>query len=111
MWDQNEVLFMHSKRIEPIGWNYTSNLGYRYSTMSDKEDPNDGFNSYYEIRQTYFGSLSLAPSEKLEWFCQAEYYKSKHVKCSWAYSPDHFLCRTELRIKSNDMKTMYVPSF
>ena len=111
MWDQNEVLFMHSKQIDPIGWNYTSNLGYRYSTLSDKEAPTDIFNSYYEIRQTYFGSLSLAPSEKLEWFGQAEYYKSQHVKCSWASSPDHFLGRTELRIKSNDMKTMYVPSF
>ena len=111
MWDQNEVLFMHSKQIEPMGWNYTSNLGYRYSTMSDKEDPNDGFNSYYENRHTYFGSLSLAPNEKLEWFGQAEYFKSKHVKCSWSNNPDHFLGRTELRIKSNDMKTIYVPSF
>ena len=111
MWDQNEVLFMHSKQIEPIGWNYTSNLGYRYSTLSDKEAPANIFGSYYNIRQTYFGSLSLAPNEKLEWFGQAEYYKSKYVKCSWDYSPDHFLGRTELRIKSNDMKTMYVPSF
>ena len=111
MWDQNEILFMHSKQLEPVGWNYTSNLGYRYSTMSDKEDPADVNNSYYEIRQTYFGSLSLAPSEKLEWFGQAEYYKSQHVKCSWASSPDHFLGRTELRIRSNDMKTMFVPSF
>ncbi|MFA5085032.1 MAG: hypothetical protein WC482_01550 [Candidatus Omnitrophota bacterium] len=111
MWDQNEVLFMHSKQIEPLGWNYTSNVGYRYSTLSDKEAPANIYNSYYNIRQTYFGSLSLAPNERLEWFGQAEYYKSKYVKCSWAYSPDHFLGRTELRIKSNDMKTMYVPSF
>jgi hypothetical protein len=111
MWDQNEILFMHSKQIEPIGWNYTSNLGYRYSTLSDKEDPTNVDNSYYDVRQTYFGSLSLAPNEKLEWFGQAEYYKSKHVKCAYAYSPDHFLGRTELRIKSDDMKTMYVPSF
>jgi len=105
-WDQNEVLLMHSKQLEPIGWNYTSNLGYRYSTMIAKGDI-----PYYEVRQLYFGSLSLAPNEKLEWFGQAEYYKSKHVKCSWAYNPDHFLGRTELRIRSNDMKTMYVPSF
>jgi len=67
--------------------------------------------AYYEVRHLYFGSLSLAPSEKLEWFGQAEYYKSMHVKCSWDSRPDHFLGRTELRIKSNDMKTMYVPSF
>ena len=111
MWDQNEILFMHSKQIEPLGWNYTSNLGYRYSTMSDKEDPADVNQSYYNIRQTYFGSLSLAPTPKLEWFGQAEYFKAKYVKCSWSNSPDHFLGRMELRIKSNDMKTMYVPSF
>jgi hypothetical protein len=109
MWDQNEVLFMHSKQIDPIGWNYTSNLGYRYSTMNAKTAPED--RSYFEVRQTYFGSLSLAPNEKLEWFGQAEYYKSMHIKSNFAYSPDHFLGRTELRIKSNDMKTMYVPSF
>ncbi len=111
MWDQNEVLIMHSKMIEPIGWNYTSNVGYRYSTLSDKEDPTDVNSSYYNIRQTYFGSLSLAPNPKLEWFGQAEYFKSKYVKCSWSNRPDHFLGRTELRIKSDDMKTMYVPSF
>lgn len=111
MWDQNEVLLMHSKQIDPIGWNYTSNIGYRYSTMSDKEAPADIYSSYYEIRHTYFASLSLAPTEKLEWFGQAEYYKSMHVKCSWDYRPDHFLGRTELRIKSNDMKTSFIPSF
>ena len=105
-WDQNEVLFMHSKQIEPVGWSYTSNLGYRYSTMIAKGDT-----AYYEVRNTYFGSLSLAPSEKLEWFGQAEYYKSQHLKSTYSFSPDHFLGRTELRIKSNDMKTMYVPSF
>ncbi|MDO8536015.1 MAG: hypothetical protein Q7S30_03285 [Candidatus Omnitrophota bacterium] len=109
MWDQNEVLLMHSKQIEPIGWNYTSNLGYRYSTMSAKDG--DPFNSYYQTRSTYFGSLSLAPNEKLEWFGQAEYFKSRYTKCAWAYSPDHFLGRTELRIKSSDMKTVFVPSF
>jgi len=111
MWDQNEILFIHSKQIEPVGWNYTSNVGYRYSTMSDKEDPADGNNSYYNIRQTYFASLSLAPNERFEWFGQGEYYKSRYAKCSWAYSPDHFLGRMELRIRSKDMKTMYVPSF
>ena len=105
-WDQNEVLFMHSKQIEPMGWNYTSNLGYRYSTMIAKGDT-----AYYEVRNTYFGSLSLAPSEKFEWFGQAEYYKSQHLKSTYSFSPDHFLGRTELRIKSDDMKTMYVPSF
>jgi hypothetical protein len=109
MWDQNEILLMHSKQLEPIGWNYTSNLGYRYSTMSAKDG--DPYNSYYNIRQTYYGSLSLAPSERLEWFGQAEYFKAKYVKCSWAYDPDHFLGRMEIRIKSKDMKTMYVPSF
>lgn len=112
-WDQNEILFMHSKQIEPIGWNYTSNLGYRYSTMdaklSDPGVPNE--KTYYQIRHTYFGSLSLAPNDKLEWFGQAEYYKSMHVKSYYDSRPDHFLGRTEIRIKSDDMKTMYVPSF
>jgi len=113
MWDQNEILFMHSKQLEPLDWNYTSNLGYRYSTMKDKVSnpgvPNE--KTYYEIRHTYFGSLSLAPSEKLEWFGQAEYYKSMHLKTSYDYRPDHFLGRTEIRIKSDDMKTLYIPSF
>ena len=113
MWDQNEILFMHSKQLEPIGWNYTSNLGYRYSTMNAKtsDSPVPGEKTYYEIRHTYFGSLSLALTEKLEWFGQAEYYKSMHVKSYYDTRPDHFLGRTEIRIKSNDMKTMYVPSF
>ncbi|MDP2929310.1 MAG: hypothetical protein Q8O01_04520 [Candidatus Omnitrophota bacterium] len=112
MWDQNEILFMHSKQLEPIGWYYTSNLGYRYSTMEDKVSnpgvPNE--KTYYEIRHTYFGSLSLAPNDKLEWFGQAEYYKSMHVRSYYDNRPDHFLGRTEFRIKSDDMKTMYVPS-
>lgn len=108
-WDQNEVLFMHSKKIEPINWFYTSNLGYRFSTMQCKSDA--PFYSYYEIRSTYFGSLSIAPTDKIEYFAQGEYYKSNHVKCSWDYNPDHFLGRGEIRIKSNDYKTMYVPQF
>ena len=81
--------------------------------MSCKSDPTQTapYYPYYEVRQTYLASLSLAPSERLEYFFQGEYYKSKHVKSSWAYSPDHFLGRTEVRIKSNDMKTSFVPSF
>lgn len=110
MWDQNEVLFMHAKVLDPIGWFYASNLGYRYSTMDDK-DTQAGNKSYYEVRHTYFASLSLAPTDKFEWFGQAEYYKSMHLKATYDYRPDHFLGRTEIRIKSNDMKTLYVPSF
>lgn len=106
MWDQNEILLMHTKEIDPIGWFYTSNVGYRYSTMSAKSDQ-----SYYENRHTYFGSLSLAPNPLLEYFFQGEYYKSMHLKSSYDYRPDHFLGRTELRIKSNDMKTSFVPQF
>lgn len=106
MWDQNEILLMHTKEIDPIGWFYTSNVGYRYSTMSAKSDQ-----SYYENRHTYFGSLSLAPNPRLEYFFQGEYYKSMHLKSSYDYRPDHFLGRTELRIKSNDMKTSFVPQF
>lgn len=109
IWDQNEILLMHAKNIEPIGWLYTSNLGYRYSTMSAKDG--DPLNSYYEIRHTYFSSLSLAPTDKIEYFLQGEYYKSMHVKSSFSYRPDHFLGRTEIRIKSNDYKTTFVPQF
>ena len=105
-WDQNEILLMHTKEIGPIGWLYTSNFGYRYSTMNAKSDQ-----SYYEIRHTYLGSLSLAPNPRLEYFFQGEYYKSMHLKSSYDYRPDHFLGRTELRIKSNDMKTSFVPQF
>lgn len=112
-WDQNEILFMHAKHIEPIGWNYTSNLGYRYSTMnfkmSDPGVPND--KSSDEVRHTYFASMSLAPNERLEWFGQAEYYKSMHIRAYYDYRPDHFLGRTEVRMRSKDLKTMYVPSF
>jgi hypothetical protein len=123
MWDQNEILLMHSKQIDPIGWSYTSNLGYRYSTMTDKENetwsswrpnnmaPEHEFDSYDKVRHTYFASLSLAPSEKLEWFGQGEYFKERYTNIAWDYQPDHFMGRTELRIKSNDLKTMFVPSF
>jgi hypothetical protein len=104
MWDQNEVLLMHAKDIEPLGWLYTSNVGYRYSTLSAKSDI-----GYYEVRHTYFGSLSLAPTDKTEYFFQGEYYKSMHLKSTWDSRPDHFLGRTEVRIKSNDYKTMFVP--
>ena len=112
MWDQNEVLLMHTKFIEPINWLYTSNLGYRYSTMNCKSDPvqTAPYYSYYEVRQTYFGSMSLAPTDKVEYFFQGEYYKSEHVKSSWSYRPDHFMGRTEIRIKSKDLKTTFVPS-
>ena len=112
-WDQNEILLMHSKDIEPIGWLYTSNLGYRYSTMSCKSDPVQATSNYpyYEIRHTYFGSLSLAPNPRLEYFFQGEYYKSMHLKSTYSFRPDHFMGRTELRIKSNDYKTTFVPSF
>ncbi|MDP3790968.1 MAG: hypothetical protein Q8R38_02870 [Candidatus Omnitrophota bacterium] len=106
MWEQNEILLMHSKNLEPINWLYTFNLGFRYSTMSAKSDIN-----YTEIRNTYFSSLSLAPTDRIEYFFQGEYYKSMHVKSSFAYSPDHFLGRTEVRIKSKDYKTMFVPQF
>lgn len=104
MWDQNEVLLMHAKDIEPLGWLYTSNVGYRYSTLSAKSDI-----GYYEVRHTYFGSLSVAPTDKTEYFFQGEYYKSMHLKSSWDSRPDHFLGRTEVRIKSKDYKTMFVP--
>jgi hypothetical protein len=106
LWDQNEVLLMHTKLIEPINWLWTFNAGYRYSTMEAKTDMN-----YYEIRQTYFSSASIAPSDKIEYFFQGEYFKSQHLKSTFSYSPDHFLGRMEVRIKSKDLKTMFVPQF
>lgn len=111
MWDQNEILLMHAKVLEPINWLYTFNLGYRYSTMNAKDADPAQLNSYYEIRHTFFSALSLAPTPKTEYFFQEEYYKSMHVKSVYDYRPDHFLGRMEMRIKSDDYKTNFVPQF
>jgi len=103
---------MHQKRISPIDWFSTINFGYRYSTMNGK---NDGSTySYYENRHTYFSYFSLAPSERLEFFGQFEYYKSKRPHTNFLpqtdrYCPDHYFYATEIRMKSKDLKTSCIP--
>lgn len=108
-WQQNEILFMHSKKIPGIEWFETVNLGYRYSTMNAKNDGST--HSYYENRHTYFGYFSLAPSERCEWFGQFEYFKSKRPKSTFTYSPDHYFYAAELRMRSKDLKTSVIPRF
>ena len=106
-WDQNEILFMHAKLIPGINWTETLNFGYRYSTMSAKNDQST--HAYYENRHTYFTYFSLAPSERCEWFGQFEYFKSKRVHSDFTYNPDHFFYAAELRMKSKDLKTSVIP--
>lgn len=107
MWEQNEILLMHSKRIPGIDWNYTSNLGYRYSNMNAK---NDGSTfAYHENRHTYIANLSVAPDERFEMFGQFEYFKSKRPDANYIYNPDHYFYAAELRMRSKDMKTSYIP--
>ena len=107
-WDQNEILFMHAKRIPGIEWYETINLGYRYSTMRAKND--GATDAYYENRHTYFTNFSLAPNERCEFFGQFEYFKSNRRECnSFAYNPDHYLYAGELRMKTRDLKTSVIP--
>jgi hypothetical protein len=106
-WDQNEILFMHSKKIPGIEWFETLNFGYRYSTMNAKNDKDS--DAYYEIRHTYFTYFSLAPSERCEWFGQFEYFKSHRPKSSFAFNPDHYFYAAEIRMKSRDLKTSVIP--
>ena len=106
-WDQNDILFMHAKRIPGIGWTETLNFGYRYSTMSAKNDQST--HAYYENRHTYLTYFSLAPSERCEWFGQFEYFKSRRVHSDFAYDPDHYFYAAELRMKTKDLKTSVIP--
>ncbi len=106
-WDQNDILWMYAKQIPGINWYFSANFGYRYSTMSAK---NDGItNSYYENRQTYYSYFSIAPSDRCEWFGQVEYYKSKRPKATFDFNPDHYFYAAELRMKSRDKKTSVIP--
>ncbi|MFA4981862.1 MAG: hypothetical protein WC592_05265 [Candidatus Omnitrophota bacterium] len=106
-WDQNEILMMHSKHIDGIEWDYTSNLGYRYSTMDAKNTENT--HSYYENRHTLFCSLSLVPNQRFETFSQLEYFKSRRPKSTFPYSPDHWFMAQELRMRSKDLRTSFIP--
>ncbi len=122
-WLQHEVLLMHSSKIPGIDWYYTSNLGYRFSNISVKtiQAPLSewGIDDRVAdaIRNTYFASLTLAPSARFEWFGKFEYFKAWHYRApdAWGegarYEPDHYLFRTEFRIKSADQRTSFIPSF
>jgi len=106
-WDQNEVLLEYHNKLPYLGWDCTVNVGYRYSTMNAK---NDGSTfSYYENRHTYLSSASISPSARLEYFGQFEYYKSKRPDSNFVYSPEHYISAVEIRMKSNDLKTSYIP--
>lgn len=106
-WDQNEILWMYSKKIPGIEWNFTANAGYRYSTMNAK---NDGSTfAYYENRHTYLASASIAPTDRIEAFGQFEYFKSHRPHSTFTYNPDHYFYAGELRMKSKDFKTLVVP--
>src|SRR3989338_5884940 len=73
---------------------------------------NDGSTfAYYENRHTYFTNFSLAPSERLEFFGQLEYFKSKRPDSNFIYSPNHYFYAVELRMKSKDLRTSYIPRF
>ena len=106
-WDQNEILWMHAKKIPGIEWTETLNFGYRYSTMNAKNDGST--DAYYEVRQTYFSYFSLAPSDRCEFFGQFEYFKSHRPKSDFTYNPDHYLYAGEIRMKTADLKTSVIP--
>jgi len=110
-WDQHEVMLIHGTQIPGINWYYTVNLGYRYSTITEKNTDLTPTNSGYQNKHTYLVNLAIAPSPQLEWFGQFEYFKSKRPRSTFPYSPDHVFWRTELRMKSKDLKTSFIPSF
>ena len=104
-------MLIHGTQIPGINWTYTINLGYRYSTIIEKNTDTTPTNAGYQNRHTYIVNLAFAPSPQLEWFGQFEYFKSKRPRSTFPYSPDHFYWRTELRLKSPDLKTSFIPSF
>jgi hypothetical protein len=106
-WLQNEVMLLYAKQIPGIDWNFTMNVGYRYSTMNAKN--NAATFAYGENRHTYITNASLAPNQQLEVFGQFEYFKSKRPDSNFIYSPDHFFYAGELRMRSKDLKTSYIP--
>ncbi|MBN2453141.1 MAG: hypothetical protein JXB40_02615 [Candidatus Omnitrophica bacterium] len=111
-WLQNDILIITMAKMEPIDWLYTSNVGFRYSTINVKElDDRWDFTSGDEFRCTYYVNQSLSPNPRLELFAQGEYFKGEHDRCMWASEPDHYLIAGELRMKSKDMKTSYTGRF
>lgn len=111
-WLQNDLVVISSAKIQPIDWLYTSNIGYRFSTINVKEtDSRWDFSSGDEWRSTYYINQSLAPNPRLEVFAQGEYFKGEHDRSLWSYEPDHYLIAGELRLKSKDMRTSYTGRF
>lgn len=110
-WLQDEIMLIHSGMLNGIDWWYNLNWGYRYSTINETDNANTPTKAGYENRHTYIVNIALAPTNRLEWFGQFEYFKSKRPRSSFAYSPDHWYFRTELRTKTPDFKTSIIPSF
>ena len=110
-WLQDEIMLINSGKLDGIGWNYNLNAGYRYSTVNETDVGNSPTKAGYENRHTYLLNVSLAPTDRFEWFGQFEYFKSKRPRSTFAYSPDHWYFRTELRTKTPDFKTSVIPSF
>lgn len=110
-WLQDEIMLVHSGMLNGVDWWYNLNLGYRYSTINETDNANIPTRAGYENRHTYMLNMALVPSNRLEWFGQFEYFKSKRPRSSFPYSPDHWYFRTELRTKSLDLKTSAIPSF
>lgn len=108
-WYQQDVMLITVAKIKPLGWLYTSNVGYRFSNIDDKSyDTRWNFGTAPQVRSTYYANQSIAPNPRLEFFWQGEYYKSNFYHNDWAYTPDHYFMAGELRMKSKDMKTSYV---
>ena len=111
-WVQNDVMVITTAKIQPLEWIYTSNIGFRYSTVNVKEqDYRWDFSSGDEWRNTYYANQAMAFNPRCEIFWQGEYFKSEHDRCTWSNQPDHYFTAGELRLKSKDMKTSYTGRF
>ncbi|MCM8761423.1 MAG: hypothetical protein NC933_04755, partial [Candidatus Omnitrophica bacterium] len=113
-WFQQDIMIISMDRIDPLGWLYTSNLGYRYSNIDQKSFDtlhNWYFHSAPKMRHTYYANQSLAINPRCELFAQGEYIKENYYDNDWAYKPDHYFIAGELRLKSKDMKTSYTGRF
>jgi hypothetical protein len=103
-WDTNDVMLIHAKKIEPLGWLYTANYGYKYTTRIAKNCDN-----YYNVMHSYYTNQSMVVNDRLEIFGQAQYQKEIHYKTAYDFRPDHYWYAGELRIKSDDLKTSFIP--
>jgi hypothetical protein len=103
-WDTNDIMLIHAKKIQPLGWLYTGNYGYKYSTRIAKNNDN-----YYNVTHTYYTNLSFVLNDRLELFGQAQYQKEIHYKATFNFRPDHYFYAGEVRIKSDDLKTSFIP--